>query len=44
MVHWLRIKGVIQELYDVVALPGATRPAAIALKADAIKHMIAIDA
>jgi uncharacterized protein (TIGR03032 family) len=44
MVHWLRIEGVVQELYDVVALPGATRPAAIGFKADAIKHMIAIDA
>ena len=44
MVHWLRIEGIVQELYDVVALPGATRPAAIGFKADAIKHMIAIDA
>ncbi len=43
MVHWLRIEGAVQELYDVVALPGATRPAAIGFKADAIKHMIAID-
>jgi uncharacterized protein (TIGR03032 family) len=44
MVHWLRIEGVVRELYDVVALPGATRPAAIGFKADTIKHMIAIDA
>lgn len=44
MIHWLRIEGMVQELYDVVALPGTTRPAAIGFKADAIKHMIAIDA
>jgi len=25
-VHWLRIEGVVQELYDVVVLPGAVQP------------------
>jgi uncharacterized protein (TIGR03032 family) len=44
MVHWLRIEGMVQELYDVVALPGTTLPAAICFKAGAIKHMIAVDA
>ena len=38
MVHWLRIEGVVQELYDVVALPGATRPAAIGFKAKMVGH------
>ena len=28
-VHWLRLEGVVEELYDVVLLPGITRPKAI---------------
>lgn len=43
MVHWVRIDGVIRELYDVVVLPGTTRPSAIGFKTDEVKHLIAID-
>ncbi len=43
MVHWVRIEGVVRELFDVVALPGARQPTAIGFKGDEIKHVIAID-
>ena len=28
IVHWLRLEGVVEELYDVVVLPGVARPMA----------------
>jgi Domain of unknown function (DUF4915) len=31
IVHWLRIEGIVEELYDVAVLPGVCRPMAIAL-------------
>lgn len=40
LVHWLRIKGVVQELYDVVALPGVRRPMAIGFKTDEIRRTL----
>jgi uncharacterized protein (TIGR03032 family) len=42
IVHWLRIEGVVEELYDVVALPGAVRPMALGLKTDEICRTIRI--
>jgi uncharacterized protein (TIGR03032 family) len=44
MVHWIRIEGVVRELYDVAALPGVRRPSAIGFKTDEIKHIISIEA
>ena len=41
-VHWVRFGGVVQELYDVVALPGVVRPAAIGFKADNIRRVITV--
>jgi uncharacterized protein (TIGR03032 family) len=32
IVHWLRIEGVVEELYDVVILPGVQRPMAVGFK------------
>ena len=29
IVHWVRIEGMVSELYDVVALPGVVRPMAL---------------
>lgn len=29
IVHWVRLEGVVQELYDDVVLPGVTRPMAL---------------
>ena len=39
-VHWLRIDGSIQELYDVVAMPGVRRPKALGFLTDEIDHNI----
>jgi len=36
IVHWLRLEGMVEELYDVVALPGARRPKALGFKTDEI--------
>ncbi len=41
-VHWLRVEGVVRELYDVAVLPHVARPMALGLKTDEIQRMIAI--
>lgn len=41
-VHWLRIEGVVEELYDVVVLPGARRPMAIGMVSDEIRRVISV--
>jgi uncharacterized protein (TIGR03032 family) len=43
-VHWLRIEGVVEELYDVAVLPGVRRPMVIGLKTDEIRRMITVGA
>ncbi len=43
MVHWVRIEGVVRELYDVAVLPGTRCPSAIGFKGNEIKRVIAID-
>jgi uncharacterized protein (TIGR03032 family) len=43
VVHWLRLEGMVTELYDVVALPGAVRPMALGFKTDEIKRLISMD-
>jgi uncharacterized protein (TIGR03032 family) len=40
IVHWIRIEGVINELYDVAVLPGAVRPKALGFKTDEIRHVV----
>jgi uncharacterized protein (TIGR03032 family) len=40
--HTLRISGVVEELYDVVVLPGIVRPMAIGFVSDEIRTMITI--
>jgi uncharacterized protein (TIGR03032 family) len=42
LVHWLRLEGVIDEIYDVAILPGAKRPAAIGLRGDDIRRVVSI--
>jgi len=42
-VHWLRIEGIIEELYDVVVLPGVRRPTAIGFVTDEIRRVISIE-
>lgn len=42
IVHWLRLEGVVAELYDVTVLPGVRCPMALGFKSDEIRRMITI--
>ena len=42
-VDWLRIEGMVRELYDVAVLPGVRNPAALGFKTDEIQRVITID-
>lgn len=42
VVHWIRVEGVVSELYDVVALPGVTRPQALGFKTDEIRRVLRV--
>lgn len=42
ILHWLRIDGLVTELYDVVVLPGARRPMALGFKTEEIHHTVTI--
>jgi uncharacterized protein (TIGR03032 family) len=41
-VHWVRIAGVVEELYDVAVLPEIRRPMAIGLQSDEIRRVISM--
>jgi uncharacterized protein (TIGR03032 family) len=43
-VHWVRFNGVVQELYDVVAIPGVRRPSAIGFRSDEIRRVLTVGA
>jgi len=43
IVHWLRIEGVVQELYDVSILPGIRRPQAVGFLSDEIRRILTVD-
>lgn len=40
--HWLRVEGMVRELYDVAVLPGVSRPMALGFKTDEIHRIIAV--
>jgi uncharacterized protein (TIGR03032 family) len=40
--HWLRVEGLVRELYDVAALPHVSWPLALGFKTDEIQRTIAI--
>lgn len=42
-VAWVRLEGVVRELYDVAFLPGVRQPSAIGFKTDEITRLIAIE-
>lgn len=42
VVHWIRIEGVVSELYDVVVLPQVVRPQAIGFKKDEIRRVLRV--
>ncbi len=44
IVHWVRIEGVVEELYDVVALPGVRRPMSLGFKTDEIRRVLSVEA
>ena len=41
-IHWVRVEGMVSELYDVVVLPGITRPTLFGFKSDEIQRTISI--
>jgi uncharacterized protein (TIGR03032 family) len=43
MTDWVRIEGVVRELYDVAAFPGVRRPSAVGFKTDEVKRLISIE-
>jgi uncharacterized protein (TIGR03032 family) len=43
VVHWLRIDGIVEELYDVIVLPGVHRPMAVGFKTDEIRRIISME-
>jgi hypothetical protein len=43
MAHWVRLEGVVRELYDVAFLPGVRCPSAIGFRTDEIKYVISIE-
>jgi hypothetical protein len=42
-VHRVRFEGLVDELYDVVALPGTRRPMALGFKTDEIRRVLSIE-
>ena len=40
--HWLRVEGMVRELYDVALLPQVSRPMALGFKTDEIQRIVAI--
>ena len=40
--HWVRLSGVVTELYDVVALPRVVRPMALGFRNDEVQRMISV--
>ena len=42
-VHWVRFEDLVEELYDVVALPGVRCPMALGFKTDEIRRVLSIE-
>ncbi|MCL1470133.1 TIGR03032 family protein [Argonema antarcticum] len=43
IIHWLRLEGLITELYDVQVLPGMQRPMALGFQTEEISQLITLD-
>ncbi|MEO5353973.1 MAG: TIGR03032 family protein [Magnetococcus sp. XQGC-1] len=41
--HWLRMEGIVEELYDIVVLPQVRRPMALGFKTDEIRRVLSIE-
>jgi uncharacterized protein (TIGR03032 family) len=42
-VHWIRFEGLVEELYDVITLPGVRNPALIGFVSDEIRRLISME-
>ena len=42
VLHWVRVEGMVTELYDVVGLPGVRRPMALGFKSDEIARLLTV--
>jgi len=42
IVHWLRLEGIVEELFDVAVLPGVIRPRAVGFVTDEIARTISL--
>lgn len=42
LAHWLRIEGIVTELFDAILLPGVKRPAAIGFRSDEIRRVLSV--
>jgi uncharacterized protein (TIGR03032 family) len=43
-VHWIRFEGLVDEIYDVITLPGVRNPSLIGFVSDEIRRLISIEA
>jgi uncharacterized protein (TIGR03032 family) len=43
MIAWVRIEGIVRELYDVAVLPNVRRPSLIGFKTDEVRYVLSID-
>jgi uncharacterized protein (TIGR03032 family) len=43
IVHWLRLEGVVTEIYDVQVLPGVLNPMALGFQTDEISRLLTLD-
>jgi len=43
MTGWVRIEGIVRELYDVAVLPGVRRPSLIGFRTDEVRYVLSID-
>jgi hypothetical protein len=41
--HWLRIEGVVTELYDVISMPGIKRPSMVGFRSQEIRRTVSIE-
>lgn len=42
-VHWIRFEGMVDELYDVITLPGVRNPSLIGFVSDEIRRLLSIE-
>ena len=43
LVHWLRIEGIVEEIFDIAVIPSARKPTMIGFRSDEIRRVISID-